>query len=102
GQVRGHPQGRPPRLSVRRVAPAMGALAGPLRPCTGAVTSVESVYWRPSMRAKGQFEVQASGAVRMSRAWAMPNPQTFEIPPIAEFLDKYGATTYQAVVDPFS
>jgi hypothetical protein len=36
-----------------------------------------------------------------SRVWAMPSPQTFSIPPIAAFLDRWLAGA-EVVVDPFA
>jgi hypothetical protein len=39
--------------------------------------------------------------VRMRREWAMPSPDTFSIPPIAELLDRVLAHR-TAVVDPFA
>lgn len=39
-------------------------------------------------------------AIDMSRAWAMPHAQTFCIPPIAEFLDRW-LSGRRSIIDPF-
>ncbi len=55
----------------------------------------------PSSTVETQKDRPASSAPSMSRVWAMPSADTFDVPPIAGFVQKYLLRSYVSV-DPFA